>query len=208
MDIEKTDFFLEYTDKPPVQNLYEAGRVQRYHANPWMARFGQTDADHQWGCAALLILLNPSATKELIKAAVLHDCGERWAGDLPYPTKIAAPEVAEAHGVIEHYFAKKAGIPSYHISDNEAYWLKFVDRLESHFYAMLHRPDVLKQDGFLEQGILIEKMAKRLEVWDQIKDVFSPPEKTMERRAGWLKRKTASSYETLSGGLASMLTRR
>jgi len=207
MDIAKTKHFLEYEHTPELQNIYESGRVLRYHANPWMSIFGQTDADHQWGCAALLFKLHPNPSIQLIKAAIFHDAGERWAGDMPYPAKIAAPEVAEAHGVVEHQMAADAGVPTYHLSDNEQLWLKFADRLESHFFTLVNRPEIVKTIGFAAQEELIKKQALELRVWSQVKDCFQEfkPE-TKESILEWVKKELASNLKMLFGGSASTTT--
>jgi hypothetical protein len=169
----KANHFLEYQGKPIVQNVYESGRTLRYHANPYMGRFNQTDADHQWGCAALILTLFPYCRLELVKAAIFHDAGERWAGDLPYPVKVANPDMADAHALVEHQMSERAGIPQYTLTSNEQYVLKFVDRVESHLFTAIHNPTVLKTGGFRQQETIIMTMAKVLEVQDQLASCFS-----------------------------------
>lgn len=32
-----------------LSEQHKTGQVRRYHCNPQMVRYGQTNADHQWG---------------------------------------------------------------------------------------------------------------------------------------------------------------
>lgn len=117
---------------------WETGQVTRYHANPKLSKTNQTVADHSWGVATILCILHPNPPRELIFAALIHDCGERFAGDLPYPFKAAFPDFAEAHAELEAQLADQNNIPSIEWMDDEARaWLNLCDRLES-FIFMRH----------------------------------------------------------------------
>lgn len=86
--------------KSPATVL-DSGRVRRWHMNPAMARCGETNAEHQWCVVTILLAIHPAATRGQIIAALYHDVGELFAGDLSLPMKRAYPELAEQHRAIE-----------------------------------------------------------------------------------------------------------
>lgn len=147
-----------------IKNVYETGKVVRYHANPHLSVYGQTVADHAWGCAMLIHMLHPNPTKELLATALLHDAGERWAGDLPYPVKVIAPEMAERHSFVEKALAGQNGVPEYHITKRDAKWLKFVDRLEAFLFVKMRRPDLAMGEDWQDNNDAVMEMAEELGV--------------------------------------------
>lgn len=152
-----------------LEEIYESGQVQRYHANPRMASLGQTTADHSWGVAALILKLNPLASRELITVAIFHDSGERWCGDLPHPFKVAFPRHADTHNDLERRIAGNKGVPQPTLTNHEKKWLKLADRLESQLYAKLHRPDVFQSWGKQED---ILQLAKELNVSHEVQQMI------------------------------------
>jgi len=159
-------------EKNNILNVYESGKVLRYHSNPVMARLFQTDADHAWGCAALLFVLHPSPSLELIKAAIFHDSGERWAGDMPAPAKWKNPKLAEDHATVEKELADEKGIPTFELDEEEENWLKFVDRLESHLLAFTLKPHMIREEGFPKQQTIIYQKAEELGCLEQLNEVL------------------------------------
>lgn len=151
-----------------LQTLWDSGRVQRYHSNPQMARHGQTNADHQWGCVALLLALHPDPGIELIQAVVQHDVDELFGGDLPFHFKIQHPDFAEDHGRLSQRMAEDAGIPPiYLVWDEDLAWLNLVDRLESFLYMRMHGQS-WSDDNI--GGLL--QLAEKLNVKPQIKEII------------------------------------
>ena len=133
-----------------LAQVYMAGGVQRYHANPGMARLGQTTADHQGRCVQLLLALHPDPSVALIRAVAHHDLGERWAGDLPAPFKQAQPEIAAAHADAEQEFAARAmGWDALDdLSREDLRWLALIDTLEAWAFMRGHAPDQANRDGW------------------------------------------------------------
>lgn len=133
-----------------LAQVYMAGGVQRYHANPAMARLGQTIADHQGRCVQLLLALHPNPSVALIWAVAHHDLGERWAGDLPAPFKKAHPEIAAAHAEAEQEFAARA--MGWRVLDDlsreDLRWLALIDTLEAWAFMRGHAPDQYHRDGW------------------------------------------------------------
>lgn len=133
-----------------LAQVYMAGGVQRYHANPGMARLGQTNADHQGRCVQLLLALHPAPSVALIWAVAHHDVGERWAGDLPAPFKRAQPEIAAAHAEAEMEFAAQA--MGWRVLDDlspeDRRWLALIDGLEAYAFMRGHAPGQAGRDGW------------------------------------------------------------
>lgn len=123
---------------------YEAGKVQRYHTHPRLARLGQTDADHSWGVAALILQLHPNPSAALLTAAILHDTGERFVGDMPAPVGRDNPALAASHKALEGDL-RRAHVyrGDYQLTDDETLWLKLCDRLECIMFASVTVPDLI-----------------------------------------------------------------
>ena len=68
-----------------VDQILEAGRVQRFHATPRV--LSQTVGEHVYGVVALgaYIRLNPSP--DFLVACLLHDAAELHTGDIPFTAK-------------------------------------------------------------------------------------------------------------------------
>lgn len=83
-----------------ARNTLCAGSVQRYHAAPSV--MPQTVGLHSWGVAVLCMFLTdgkPSAS--LLAAAILHDAGELFTGDIPFTVKKANAEVKRIFDELE-----------------------------------------------------------------------------------------------------------
>jgi 5'-deoxynucleotidase len=147
-----------------LPELHATGQVRRYHAHPRLSVHGQTVADHAWGVAAIISLLHPAPSAELLSAAIWHDAGERWAGDLPYPAKCAEPAMATAHAAVEARLAAANGVPQCKLSEIEARWLRFADRLESVLWCRLRDPVALVADDWRESLAVVAREAAALGV--------------------------------------------
>tara|TARA_R110002072_G_scaffold26966_17_gene88466 strand:+ start:713 stop:1195 length:483 start_codon:yes stop_codon:yes gene_type:complete len=145
--------------------IYESGQVARYHCNPRMSLFRQTNADHQWGCVILILQLHPDPSINLIRAAATHDCGEIDAGDLSHPVKRSNPEHAAAHDALEAEKAEAMGVPRPQLTNEEARWLKLADRLESFLYMKMY--GTLHQWQLSQIQELLDR-ASELGVTDQV----------------------------------------
>lgn len=119
--------------------LYLSNETRRWHANPVMARTGQTIADHQCRAAQLLLALHPLARPPLIYYVLHHDVGEALAGDLPQPFKAANADVAAAHAAVEAQLcARILRGPLPQLTPQEADWAKLVDMLEAALFTLFH----------------------------------------------------------------------
>jgi hypothetical protein len=109
--------------------IWRSGLVRRWHANPDMAHTGQTNAQHQWGCAVLALALFPDDPLTL-RAALLHDVGEVGVGDLASPAKKANPALLQLLNVAEADNMARLGVEL--VQDARIRQrLHLVDRLEA-----------------------------------------------------------------------------
>lgn len=150
-------------------DLYKSGQVARYHCNPTMSMFRQTNADHQWGVAMIILHLNPSAGIRLIRAALEHDVGEMHTGDIAWPVKQTHPEHAANHDELEQKASAHLGAPRQRLPPEDEKWLKLGDRLESLLYMQMYQGMLQWSDKNIFNII---KQAEELGVENQVKDLI------------------------------------
>lgn len=127
------------------RSQYLSGAVRRWHTHHDMT---QTNADHSWGMALILILFyeeivmrgdvlvtetNPSSA--LLQAAIIHDMGEFITGDTPSTAKMRSPELKAALSQAEDDALSEMGMRMPLLTDREVLWLKFADALEAWLFV-------------------------------------------------------------------------
>lgn len=138
-----------------------SGFTQRFHTNPHLARYGQTNAQHQWGVATLILALHPNPSRALIIEALEHDMGEAVAGDLPGPFKVSNPGFANFHRVVEYNArCEITGRGRPLLTDDEYEWLKACDMLEACLFAKHHG---VWSNGWQEQWNFVLQIIKKLD---------------------------------------------
>lgn len=144
--------------------IYHSGSVRRYHANPWLAMLGQTNADHQGRVVQLILMLHPSPSIALLRAAAFHDAGEVVAGDLPGPFKRANVLLAELHHQAEAVALAEMGLAGIYddLTVADAEWLQLVDRLEAWAHTATHAPQIAARRDWRAQRQEIAVAALRL----------------------------------------------
>ncbi len=149
--------------------IYRSSKVVRYHANPEVInRFMQTNGDHQWGVAALILLLNKNPSMDLVRAAMFHDAPELLAGDMPWPVKVANPEHAKAQAELELVLGDRMGVGQPPLADDEKQWLHLADRLESFLCMQMFggrdqwKPDLVTALVNQAEELGVEKQVKDL----------------------------------------------
>lgn len=157
--------------------LWRSGLVQRWHQNPEMAPTGQTNGHHQWGCASLLLHLNPMVSQNLLIFILTHDVGELDAGDLAGPFKREHPEFTERHEGVEtmyrHDTLGGALVRDHHLSDRDLLWWRMVDRLEALLYVITYRPDLSVKRQWDKCENFVIKTSRELGVEDGIYKLIS-----------------------------------
>jgi 5'-deoxynucleotidase YfbR-like HD superfamily hydrolase len=100
--------------------------VRRYHTEPRIQE--ETVGHHSHGVAAILIILYPDASTNLLKAAIVHDLEEKMTGDMPAPAKreMGVRQVFEEYG---QRLRRAAGLAIPPLTEMEEVMLKFADCL-------------------------------------------------------------------------------
>ena len=114
------------------------GQVMRYHAQPDVPC--QSNAEHMWGVAMLMLkFYGAEASREMIAAALTHDCGEADIGDIPSPTKCKVPQIRELVKQLEHEALERLEL-NYEsvLRPEEKTALKICDVLEGLHYTAKH----------------------------------------------------------------------
>lgn len=115
-----------------------ANSVRRWHTQG--RAFDQTNAEHQFGCVAIILLYHPNPSRNLIANALFHDNHEYVLGDFPATAKQVAPGLSEIDASSKSQYA--AGfIPGFDpegLSDEDKAWIKFADAFETMFYIISH----------------------------------------------------------------------
>lgn len=114
------------------REIWRSGYVTRYHARPEVK--AETLAEHHARTAQILCELYfpnlPSA--ELLFAALHHDVAELVVGDLPYPFKVAFPEIAKAHAQAEMVERYRILRRAFMLGLREIEELKLADRIAAY----------------------------------------------------------------------------
>jgi len=112
----------------------ECNNTRRCHTLPHVGEY--TVGKHVADALTLLLVLKPDASRELILALILHDVPERWLGDLPAPAKWFNDQLGIEYRAAEAVVTKKKAIQIPILSQDDAWWLDVIDRLE--FWLWCH----------------------------------------------------------------------
>lgn len=129
-----------------INKVLQSSGVSRFHAVPGLAP--QTIAQHSWGVAMLCQYFKPKCRKELVLAALTHDCTEMVTGDIPATAKWQSPELKTMLDKIESHTEKEWGI-QFELNPEEKRLLKLCDGLEGMNYCLERR-----KHGELEASVI------------------------------------------------------
>ena len=155
-----------------IHPIYRSGGVTRWHARPEVTA-PQTDADHHGRVAQIMLYFWPNVRREMIYAALHHDCGELVTGDVPHSEKQAMPELAKMLDAVEEQARADMAITPTDITPGEHRVLKFCDRLEAYTFIAMHHPHLLGNADWIEGKARIDDTAKKLGVQDRLKEWFA-----------------------------------
>jgi len=134
-----------------ILKVLESSGVSRFHAVPGLAQ--QTIAQHSWGVSMLCQYFNPECRKELVLAALTHDCTELVTGDIPATAKWESPELKIILDQIESKTEQEWGI-QFTLDEDEKRLLKLCDGLEGMNYCLERR-----RHGELEASVVFYRWA-------------------------------------------------
>lgn len=84
---------------PQTLDARQAGLVRRY--STWPHSREQSVGEHSWQLARILLTIYPEVRREVLIYTLMHDLGERVAGDIPYPVKANNPPLKKMMDGIE-----------------------------------------------------------------------------------------------------------
>lgn len=119
-----------------IINVMISGDVTRFHAVPGISP--QSVSEHSWGVAILCQAFTPKCRKDVILAALTHDCAELITGDIPATLKWENMDIKTAIHTIEDRVEKRWGI-KVALTPFELEILKIADCLEGMTYCMKRR---------------------------------------------------------------------
>jgi 5'-deoxynucleotidase YfbR-like HD superfamily hydrolase len=106
-------------------DFYLAGAdVKRFHTVATL--IPETVGHHSHGVACIVLLLEPSARRELLIAALLHDLSEHQTGDIPSPAK-REYGIGEQVSELEERLLNESGWVNPKLNKFEARTLKLAD---------------------------------------------------------------------------------
>lgn len=116
-----------------VTRARECSRVERCHTVPHHGSY--TNGQHSHDALSLYLLLCPDPKPMVITTIHFHDYGERWCGDVPAPTKWAAPEIGKALHDLERRCLERVGFGGQRLCPEDERWLKAVDALDLYLWS-------------------------------------------------------------------------
>jgi hypothetical protein len=157
-----------------IKDVYRSGYVARYATNPEMAWTGQTDGQHAWGVAVLLLgLFGDEVDMPTLVEAILHDAGEMGTADMSAPNKRRYPLAASVLAEAEAEERAWMGVPETVLDDRQAAMLKLCDGIESWLFAQVRTPWVLNGDGWPKMRLDLLREAERLGVGAEVERLLA-----------------------------------
>lgn len=121
-----------------VEFIYKGAKTKRFHTADTLTT--QTVGEHSFGVAWLVVLLRPSARKELILAALSHDLAEHVVGDVSSVAKRAYPELKAALDAAEGTVLKQHSLDfETGLTDDEVRVLKVADLMDGMLFCVRER---------------------------------------------------------------------
>lgn len=113
-----------------ISEIRKGFNVKRFHTLPRIQE--ETVGHHSANVQAIILRLDPECRRELLLAALFHDVGEYYTGDVPYPFKVENEKVKEGLKAGEDHYRFVNAIPNFEIdlSEDEYKLLKLADMLD------------------------------------------------------------------------------
>lgn len=102
--------------------------VRRFHTMPMHIQ--QTNGHHSANVVAIILRLNPRASRNLLVRALFHDVPEAYTGDSPYPWKADYEEAKACLSKGEAKYIAENGVPHPELDCGEECLLKLADMMD------------------------------------------------------------------------------
>jgi len=108
-----------------IRILREGNAVRRYHTEERIKE--ETVGHHCANVCAILLRLEPTCSRELLVAALMHDMPEQYTGDIPAPVKREHPHLKRELAEAEEMWYRDNHLPPATLMDHEKDLLKLAD---------------------------------------------------------------------------------
>ncbi len=138
-----------------------AWNVLRWHTNREVNWTRDDVGRHSERVADLIRRYNPAPSQALIDAALAHDDGEWWVGDMPWPAKQRMPAFVREWFDEEETHGRKivhGHDPLARITRGETRWLKFADRLDAYVWARCHGADMTTREWTEARRLIVRQI--------------------------------------------------
>jgi 5'-deoxynucleotidase YfbR-like HD superfamily hydrolase len=124
-----------------VMNMVRSGGTMRFHTHVERTLKQQTVGAHTYNVILIAFALTRGdLSRNAMLAALIHDSGEHWSGDIPAPTKLAlTPEARIDYERFDQKELRSAtGLADEDIflSDEERLTIKIADAMEGAFFCI------------------------------------------------------------------------
>lgn len=156
--------------------MREAGYVTRNHN--WPTLRTQTDGCHSYNAVMIYLIFHPDPNFEAVKVLLMHDAGERGAGDLPAPAKWSNPDLNREYRIAEDKIMSRWVPLCEELSSEDSLWVALCDRFE---FALFCLEEMYLGNRYAEQKLMNvirslqgyaheDKMPKPLmPLWEQVR---------------------------------------
>lgn len=156
------DIFMAQRERD-LHSILRSGDVSRWHSNPDLSHIRESVAEHHCRVAQIIRAFHPACSRNLLDAALHHDCGEMIVGDLPSPFKTSSPAAVDLHAAAEARALEGMGI-TIDLSPEDARWLKFADRAAAWWHVHHRAPHILQRADWQEAQAWLIREASALGV--------------------------------------------
>lgn len=142
---------------PNLELSWRASLVTRWHQNPDLNHTTDYTCGHSARVQLLILCLTQYPSAELMRAALLHDLGEYFTGDIARPTKTKYPTFsAELAEMEQQAVIDNLGFEIPALSEFEQKLLNLADKLDAYLWALHHNPAVaiIAEDWKASRNIL------------------------------------------------------
>lgn len=111
-----------------IKTIRNGNAVKRWHTRRMLT--SDTVGEHTANVLAIVFILEPKPSRQLVFATLLHDTAEQWTGDVPATAKWRSARLKSACDELEHDMMQENMLKVPALSAEEALVLKWADMLD------------------------------------------------------------------------------